>query len=277
MTIRKLSAVLLVSMLFFGATLAQAADLKTKLTLTVAAASTTDEAYTLQVPADLSLTGAGWNSVGNITVSYGGSNSGFDSSKKLVVTAASENGGLTSTTDSSQVIGYTIKSAESDTAAVTTFEFSASEINTEGGTSKTIGVTVDDYTGKAAGTYENYIVYTAEVQSAATTITVTWNNDDITGSGPSFTKDGVTVTAGMIDFDNKNFMGGGTFTTTLGNFTRIEVTAADFGELGTGWTVNDNTATWEGDASKSVSFSNNIMGEGNGVKFTFTITSTSGE
>ena len=223
MTIRKLSAVLLVSMLFFGATLAQAADLKTKLTLTVAAANPVyDEVYTLQLPADLSLNGAGWNSVGNITVSYGGSNSGFDSSKKLVVTAASENGGLTSTTDSSQVIGYTIKSAESDTAAVTTFEFSASEINTDGGTSKTIGVAVDDYTGKAAGTYEDNIVYTAKVEDVVEPTTVTWNNDDITGSGTgtTFTSGGVTVTAGMIDFNSKNFMGGGTFTTTLGNFTR---------------------------------------------------------
>lgn len=46
MTIRKLSAILPVSMLFFGASLAQAADYKTKtktkLTLTVANASTTD-------------------------------------------------------------------------------------------------------------------------------------------------------------------------------------------------------------------------------------------
>ena len=34
--------------------------------------------------------------------------------------------------------------------------------------------------------------------AAPATITVTWNNDDITGSGNSFTKDGVTITAGDI-------------------------------------------------------------------------------
>ena len=51
-------------------------------------------------------------------------------------------------------------------------------------------------------------------------ITVTWNNDDISGSGNSFTKDGVTLTCGMnIDWDDKTFLDGGTFTTNLGNFT----------------------------------------------------------
>lgn len=77
---------------------------------------------------------------------------------------ASENGGLTSTTDSSQKIAYTIKSAESDTAAVTTFEFTAAEINKSGGTSKPIGVNVEDYSGKSAGDYEDEITYNVEVQ-----------------------------------------------------------------------------------------------------------------
>ena len=50
----------------------------------------------------------------------------------------------------------------------------------------------------------------AEKKAAApATITVTWNNNDITGSGKSFTKDGVTITAGSnIDFSDKNFMNG---------------------------------------------------------------------
>ena len=231
MTIRKLSAILLVSMLFFGATLAQAADYKTtnktKLTLNVANASTTyDEVYTLSIPDDFTLNGSGWNSVGKITASYGGTNSGFDSSKKLVVTVASENGGLTSTTDSSQKIGYTIKSAESDTAAVTTFEFTADEINKEGGTSKPIGVKVEDYSSKSAGDYEDEITYEVSVESAVTTRTVTWTASDI-DSDPTVTKDGVTLTAGSIDTNDKNILNGGTFTVASGNFTKIVVTAND--------------------------------------------------
>ena len=99
--------------------------------------------------------------------------------------------------------------------------------------------------------------------SWASTITVTWNNDDITGSGKSFTKDGVTITAGVVDFMDKNFSRGGTFTTTLGNFTKIEVTARYVGVSGTGW----SGSTWTGNAS-SVSFNGEIYGS---TKFVFTI------
>ena len=103
-------------------------------------------------------------------------------------------------------------------------------------------------------------------------ITVTWNNDDITGSGNSFTKDGVTITAGSIDFDDKNFEENGTFTTTLGNFTKIEVVATNgFCDVsGTGWSGNSEKRTWTGNAS-SVSFIGDIYGDGNGIKFVFTI------
>jgi len=104
------------------------------------------------------------------------------------------------------------------------------------------------------------------------TITVTWNNNDITGSGNSFTKDGVTITAGSIDFSEKNFEENGTFTTTLGNFTKIEVVATNgFCDVsGTGWSGNSEKRTWTGNAS-SVSFIGDIYGDGNGIKFVFTI------
>lgn len=97
-------------------------------------------------------------------------------------------------------------------------------------------------------------------------ITVTWNNDDITGSGNSFTKDGVTITADDIEFMDKNFIGGGTFTTTLGNFTKIEVSGGGCEPSDTGW----SGSTWTGNAS-SVSFIGDIYGDGNGIKFVFTI------
>ena len=112
----------------------------------------------------------------------------------------------------------------------------------------------------------------AEKKAAAPVpITVTWYNDDITGTGNSFTKDGVTITAGDIDFNDKNFMSGGTFTTTLGNFTKIEVTTGFWNASGTGWSGSGQSGTWTGNAS-SVSFSNSIMGQGSGnTKFVFTI------
>ena len=114
--------------------------------------------------------------------------------------------------------------------------------------------------------------YYQSMLKMAPPITVTWNNNDITGSGNSFTKDGVTITAGSIDFDEKNFEENGTFTTTRGNFTKIEVVATNgFCDVsGTGWSGNSEKRTWTGNAS-SVSFIGDIYGDGNGIKFVFTI------
>ena len=106
-------------------------------------------------------------------------------------------------------------------------------------------------------------------------VTVTWNNNDIpgTGSGISFNKDGVTINVGRyIDFDYKEFVGGGTFETSLGNFTKIEVSARRFRETGTGWSGNSAKMTWTGNAS-SVSFSADIIGSSD-TKFVFTIEPT---
>ena len=92
---------------------------------------------------------------------------------------------------------------------------------------------------------------------------VTINQSDW-GSGwnPSFTKDGVTVSASMIDPHDGNLMDGGTFSTTLGNFTKIVVTAADCDASGTGWSGNHSSMTWAGTPASTVSFSGEFMGLG---------------
>ena len=119
-----------------------------------------------------------------------------------------------------------------------------------------------------------------EVTVMAVPITVTWNPSDIVPkslSDKSFTKDGITFTAATCDFQVLSFRGGGTFTTTLGNFTKIEISADYAGDVsGTGWT-NDGwqSATWTGNAA-SVSFSGDIWGggmtcEGGNLKIVFTI------
>lgn len=114
--------------------------------------------------------------------------------------------------------------------------------------------------------------YYQSMLKMAPPITVTWNNDDITGSGNSFSKGGVTITAGSIDFDDKSFEENGTFTTSLGYFTKIEVVATNgFCDVaGTGWSGNEDKRTWTGNAS-SVEFIGDIYGDGNGIKFVFTI------
>ena len=114
----------------------------------------------------------------------------------------------------------------------------------------------------------------------AASTTVTWNPSDIVPEhlgDDSFTKDGITFTAATCDFQQLTFGGGGTFTTTLGNFTKIEISADYAGDVsGTGWS-NDGwqSATWTGDAA-SVSFSGDIWGggmtcEGGNLTIVFTI------
>ena len=99
----------------------------------------------------------------------------------------------------------------------------------------------------------------------ASSTTVTWNASDIVPEhlwDDSFTKDGITITADQCDFDDLNFAGPGTFTTASGNFTKIEVTAQYVDCSGTGWSGNTSKRTWEGEASSSVSFSEDIFDMG---------------
>ena len=123
-----------------------------------------------------------------------------------------------------------------------------------------------------AGTHTETLTFNIAVEEAVTTRTVTWNESDITGStGKAFTKDGITITADMIDFIDKNFAGPGTFTTASGKFTKIEVTARYVDLSGTGWSGDFSKKTWTGDASSSVSFSGDIMGRGRSLTIVFTI------
>ena len=109
----------------------------------------------------------------------------------------------------------------------------------------------------------------------AATITVTWNASDIVTEKPwdeSFTKDGITFAPGMADFQNKDFGSGGTFTTASGKFTKIEVTAPYVDCSGTGWSGSNSKRTWTGEASSSVSYSEDIFDMGQGqLKIVFTI------
>ena len=110
----------------------------------------------------------------------------------------------------------------------------------------------------------------------AATRTVTWNASDIVPEHPwddSFTKDGITMTADIIDFNDLNFAGPGSFTTASGKFTKIVVTAQN-SVSGTGWSGSSTEKTWEGDASSSVSFNGDIMGMisiGYSITIVFTI------
>ena len=175
--------------------------------------------------------------------------------KPLTVTIGAQNYVITPASATSEL--YVALPAVSDQAV----RFSATDSDSKTYTCSKASVTF------AAGKY-----YRSTLKMAPP-ITVTWNNNDITGSGNSFTKDGVTLTAGSIDFYDKNFEENGTFTTTLGNFTKIEVlmTNGFFDVSDKDWSGDVNKKmTWTGNAS-SVSFIGDIFGDGNGIKFVFTI------
>lgn len=101
---------------------------------------------------------------------------------------------------------------------------------------------------------------------------VTINQSDW-GSGyvTSFTKDGVTVSAGMIDCRDGNLMDDGTFSTTLGNFTKIVVTSRSCYASGTGWSGSGSSMTWAGTPASTVSFSGEFMGRGSTTTIVCTI------
>ena len=176
MSIRKVSALLLALATLLIAASAEAVDYKTKLTLKIAASATYDEAYELTVPGETAITTSGWNSLGNITAKYNGSNSGFDSSKKLVVMLSSTNTFTLKASGVSDTISYFVATSENDSAATTKFEFTADEINAKDtndafvGTSKPIGVSVEDYSSKSAGDYEDEITYEVSVESAGVSL-----------------------------------------------------------------------------------------------------------
>ena len=120
------------------------------------------------------------------------------------------------------------------------------------------------------------VTFTKVPASDPATTVVTITNSDFPSHGQSFTKDGVTVSAGMIDGDEGNLLAGGSFSTTLGNFTQIEVNAMDVNISGEGWSGNWEKMTWTGNAS-SVSFTGDINGEEEGVTLKFTIEPSGGE
>ena len=113
------------------------------------------------------------------------------------------------------------------------------------------------------------IVASVGLSYAATEVTIT--KYDFPNWGNSVTKDGVTVSAaGYIDGEVGDIVGGGSFSTTLGNFTKIEVYATEVSPLGEGWSGNSQSQTWTGNAS-SVSFGDDILGNGGAVTLKFTI------
>lgn len=92
--------------------------------------------------------------------------------------------------------------------------------------------------------------------------TVTWNSSTLSSitmeEGRSFTKDGVTLTTldAWIEGSYGDWMGSSNdasfkFSTSLGNFTKIEITATVNTLSGSGWTQTSPGAVWTGEANET--------------------------
>ena len=114
------------------------------------ARATETNTYTMTVPADTAIQSAGWNSLGNITIT-----GHVDTGKKVTVTAETTNNFALKSGDNR--VSYTMKTASTDEDAKTSFEFDAASINTEGGASQAIGVDVGDLAETPAGIYTDTV------------------------------------------------------------------------------------------------------------------------
>ena len=134
--------------------------------------------YTVTIPATLTVSGSGWNDAGGISVT-----GTLEANKKLIVSASSD--GEYALVSGENKVAYTL-AATSGGAETTSWEFTALP------GSATLGIIVEDYSNKPAGTYTDTVTFTAKVEDAVTAPTLA----------------GVTLTDGMIIEPHCNVGGG---------------------------------------------------------------------
>ena len=127
--------------------------------------------YNLVIPSTLTVSAPGWNATSGLTASVTSGDT-FNNTKKLTVTATSANSwALVSGSNS---IGYNLAAAtgeyNSDTPPAS-WEFTAAELNASGGTNKPMGIIVEDYSSKPAGTYQDTVTFTAKVENDSIPVT----------------------------------------------------------------------------------------------------------
>ena len=139
------------------------------------AADGDNSTYTLTIPSTLSVAKSGWNATSGISAT-----GMLASGKKLTVTASSgDEFALVNQSDSTQKVGYKLATASTDTEATTSWTFDSLSSTA---TKKDMGIIVEDYSTKPAGTYQDTVTFTAKVEDAVTAPTLA----------------GVTLADGMI-------------------------------------------------------------------------------
>lgn len=143
------------------------------MTMTALADGSTTTSYTLTIPSTLTVANSGWNATDGISAT-----GTLESGKKLTVTATSLNNWALKTDDNS--VGYKMATASTDTTATTSWEFT--ELSNTA-TTKAMGIIVEDYSTKPAGTYQDTVTFTASVVSATKKLTLTGGYFDYDADG----------------------------------------------------------------------------------------------
>ena len=141
-----------------------------------------ESTYTLTIPSTLTVANSGWNATDGISAT-----GSLATGKKLTVTATSANSWALKSGDNS--VGYKLATASTDTEATTSWEFT--ELSSTA-TKKDMGIIVEDYSTKPAGTYQDTVTFTASVEDQAIAFTV----KRVGGSNPNFADGNYTVAPG---------------------------------------------------------------------------------
>ncbi|MBR1658434.1 MAG: hypothetical protein IJ697_08215 [Synergistaceae bacterium] len=146
-----------------------------------AKAAADESSYSIEIPDTLTITKPGWNELpGGIKAS-----GTLEEGTILVITPSISNDfKLVNEADSSQTISYDLRASSTDTSPVESWSFLSLSSNPE---TRTVGVNVADYSGKAPGTYTEAITFRVEVAAIVDLSTLTadyeaQNGDILTGT-----------------------------------------------------------------------------------------------
>ena len=128
------------------------------------AAPETPSTYTITIPSSLTVSGSGWNATSGISAT-----GSLADGKKLTVTATSANNWALKSGDNS--VGYnlvTVTGTYSSSATPASWEFT--ELSNTAAT-QPMGIIVENYDDKPAGTYQDTVTFTASVEDAGIPVT----------------------------------------------------------------------------------------------------------
>lgn len=241
-----------------------------------ALAADADTTYTITIPSTLTVADKGWNATDGISAT-----GSLVSGKKLTVTASSANCWALKSGDNS--VGYNLATATgtySSTAQPASWEFT--ELSSTA-TKKDMGIIVEDYSKKPAGTYQDTVTFTAKVENAVTTRTVTWDSSVINDISlfevnKSYTNSGITVTMTAMEagsFSGGKMSSGGAaafaFTTTKGKIAGITINGRIRMVNDSNWNTTAGSITWSGTPASSVTLSSAPISIRNIASIVFTI------